>query len=270
MSSNAPLLIEDTNLSYAWGRVFLHIIENTGTEISPLVITLTGFNNGLPYEDETIVKALDECLKEQNELEVDKVAQTIFPTSYWQLSKDNRQEFFNNYIDNIDNIKAAAKPKHSCEYFERLIAFGSGPHNGNQLEHIIYEYNSVYNSDTSKRSGVRRSMFQASIFDPERDHNGSSIYLPFPCLGHISFVPNKKDGTLVLNAFYATQKILEKAYGNYLGLCRLGHFMAGEMGLKFERMNCFVGVAKLEKVAKRDLKTLEAKVRQILPSKTNS
>ena len=269
MTSKAPLLIEDKNLSHAWGRVFLHIFDNRCTEISPLVISLTGFNNGLPNEDKTIVKALDECLNKLNELEVDKVAQTIFPSSYWQLSKDNRQEFFNNYIDNIDNIKAAVKPKHSCEYFERLIDFGSGPYNGNQLEHIISEYNSVYNSETSKRSRVRKSMFQASIFDPKRDHKGS-IYLPFPCLGHISFVPNNKDKTLVLNAFYATQKILEKGYGNYLGLCMLGHFMAREMGLTFERMNCFVGVAKLDTVAKKDLKTLVAKVSQTLPPKTNS
>lgn len=268
MSSKAPVLIVDTNLSHAWGRVFLHFFNNLCKEISPLVITLTGFNNGVQNEDETIVKALDECLKARDKYEVDKVAQTIFPSSYWQLSKDNRQEFFSNYIDNIDNIKTADKPKHSCQYFERLIAFGSGPHKGNQLEHIISEYNSVYNSDTSKRSGVRRSMFQASIFDPKRDHKGS-IYLPFPCLGHISFVPNNQDGTLVLNAFYATQKILEKGYGNYLGLCRLGHFMAGEMKLEFERMNCFVGVAKME-TAKYKLKTLEAKVRQTLPSKTNS
>jgi hypothetical protein len=34
----------------------------------------------------------------------------------------------------ISEIKAAV-PKNSrpCEYFERLIAFGSGPNNGNQI-----------------------------------------------------------------------------------------------------------------------------------------
>lgn len=261
MKSKAPILIEETNLSHAWGKVFLHFFDNRCTEISPLVITLTGFNNGLPNEDAAMITALDECLKEQDEYEVDKVAQTIFPTSYWQLSKDNRQEFFSNYIDNIDNIKAAAKPKRPCLYFERLISFNSKSHNGNQLEHIISEYKS--------RPRVRKSMFQAPIFDPARDHTRSA-QLGFPCLGYISFVPNSKDKTLVINAFYATQQIFDKAYGNYLGLCRLGHFMAHEMGLKFERMNCFVGVAKLDTVAKKDLKTLEAKVRQIVPSKTNS
>lgn len=268
MISNAPLLIEGTNLSHAWGRVLLHLFDNRCKEISPLVISLTGFKNGVPDEDAAIIEALDECLSTHNEKEVDKVAQTIFPTYMWKIFKDNRQELFDNYIKDIPNIRSAEKPKRPCLYFERLIAFGSGPHNGNQLEHIISEYNSVYNSDTNPRKGVRRSMFQASIFDPARDHK-SDQYLHFPCLGHISFVPNNKDKTLVLNAFYATQKILEKSYGNYLGLCRLGNFMAHEMGLEFERMNCFVGVAKLDTVPKKDLKTLVKQVRQSLPPKTD-
>ena len=91
-------------------------------------------------------------------------------------------------------------------------------------------------------------MFQASIFDPARDQI-TSAQLGFPCLQHISFVPHKK-GTLTLNAFYATQQIFEKAYGNYLGLCRLGEFMAHEMGLTFEQMNCFIGVAKIDTITK--------------------
>jgi hypothetical protein len=54
----------------------------------------------------------------------------------------------------------------------------------------------------------------------------------------------------VLNAFYATQQIVHKGYGNYLGLCRLGAFMAHEMGRRFVRLNVFVGVAKMDKIRK--------------------
>lgn len=243
MKSKAPNLIEDTNLSHAWGKAFLKIINNYGEEISPLVITLTGFNNGFIDEDKSIVKALDNCLSAHNKKTVSKVSETIFPSSMWELFKDNRQEFFNNYIHNLPNIKAVEPKYRPCLYFERLIAFSCEAHNGNQLEHIISEYKS--------RPRVRRSMFQASIFDPARDHVRNA-QLRFPCLGHISFVPNNDDKTLVLNAFYATQQIFSKGYGNYLGLCNLGHFMALEMGLTFERMNCFVGVAKMdEKIEKK-------------------
>lgn len=241
MNSTTPLLIEDTNLSHAWSRAFLHIIDNPGKEISPLVITLTGFTNGAPKEDQVIRDELDNSLVANSKQKVHTVANTIFPYSIWTHSKNDRNKLFQMYLDTLPRYKALERPKNQRGiYFERLISFGSGPENGNQLEYIIAQYKS--------RLGVRKSMFQASIFDPARDHV-TAAQLAFPCLQHISFVP-QNDKTLTLNAFYATQQIFEKAYGNYLGLCRLGDFMAHEMGLKFERMNCFIGVAKIDTIPK--------------------
>ncbi len=242
MNNSAPLLIEETNLSRAWASAFLHIIDNPGKEISPLLITLTGFTNGIPDEDRSIREALDNCLVANNKQKVHTVANTIFPSSLWRRSKYDRNRLFEMYLNALPRYKALASSKNRRGiYFERLIAFGSGPENGNQLEYIISQYKS--------RSGVRKSMFQAAIFDPARDHVPSA-QLPFPCLQHVSFVPQDKDKTLTINAFYATQQIFEKAYGNYLGLCRLGDFMAHEMGLTLDRMNCFVGVAKLDTITK--------------------
>ncbi len=245
MSNSTPLLIDETNLSYAWCRAFLHIIDHPGNEISPLIISLTGFNKGIPNEDQSIRDALDNCLKNNSEQSIHTVANTIFPGSLWRHSKYDRKKFFETYIDTLPRIKALAKSKNRRGlYFERLIAFGSESHHFNQLEHIISEYTS--------RSNVRKSMLQASIFDPAQDHV-CDPYLPFPCLQHVSFVPNNEDKTLVINAFYATQQLINKAYGNYLGLCRLGHFMAHEMGLILDRMNCFVGVEKLQKIGTKTI-----------------
>lgn len=242
MSSSAPLLIDETNLSHAWGRIFLQIINNPGKEISPLVVSLTGFSNGIPDEDQAIQDALDYCLATNDKQKVHTVANTIFPSSFWR--NHDRKQLFEKYLKALPRIKAHAKSKNRRGlYFERLISFGLGPQNGNQLEHIISEYKS--------RPGVRKTMFQASVFDPSRDHVRDA-QLPFPCLQHVSFVPQNNDKTLTINAFYATQQIFEKAYGNYLGLCRLGNFMAHEMGLTFERMNCFIGVVKLDTIAKSD------------------
>jgi hypothetical protein len=241
MSNSLPLIIEETNLSYAWSRAFLHIIDHSGKEISPLLITLTGLDNGMPNENKDIRDALDNCLTINSEQSVHTVANTIFPASYWQRSKHDRNKLFDTYLENFPRIQALAPKKNKRGlYFERLIAYGSGPNNGNQLEYIISQYKS--------RAGVRRSMFQASIFDPARDHI-IDPRPPFPCLQHVSFIPQKK--SLILNAFYATQQLFNKAYGNYLGLCRLGDFMAHEMGLSFERMNCFVGVAKMDNIKKK-------------------
>jgi hypothetical protein len=110
------------------------------------------------------------------------------------------------------------------------------------LEWILSQFNS--------RVGVRRSLLQATTFDPERDHVASA-QLGFPCLQQVSFEPTPAG--LVVNAFYATQQIFDKAYGNYLGLAQLGAFMSREMGLPLARLNVMVGVAKLERISKSDI-----------------
>jgi hypothetical protein len=61
-----------------------------------------------------------------------------------------------------------------------------------------------------------------------------------------------ENGGLGLNAFYATQQIVRKAYGNLLGLCRLGHFIASQTGLTLERVSVFIGCEKIGNVPKRD------------------
>lgn len=237
MSSTIPVLLNETNLSLAWARAFLRIIDNPGTKISPLVVSISGFHeDGTPEEDAAVRAALDECLEEVGEQQVHTVANTIFSPSLYRLSKFDRHRLYQIYIETLPRYKALSIHKNRRGlYFERLIAFGSGPCDGNQLEHIISEYRANH--------GVRKSKLQASVFDPARDHVRSA-QLGFPCLQHVSFVPEGDE--LVLNAFYATQQIFDKAYGNYLGLCRLGQFMAAEMELRFGRMNCFTGVEKFD------------------------
>ena len=187
--------------------------------------------------------ALDACLAANRKHSVDDVASTIFPQSLWRLAKYNRHRLYQTYNDVVPRYRAMNKAQNGRGmYFERLVAFGSGPIDGNQLEWIISQY-------TGNRA-VRRTKLQASIFDPTRDHV-SQAQLGFPCLQHLTFVP--EGSSLSLNAFYATQQLFDKAYGNWLGLSRLGHFMAHEMGLTFTRLNCFTGIEKLERIKKSDV-----------------
>jgi hypothetical protein len=263
MSSNEPLFIKETNLSHAWGRAFLHIIDHPGKKISPLLISLSGFIDGGPQESQAIRQVLDHCLinNKKPQQQIHTVANTIFPASYWKSAKLDRQKLFDTYLKSLPRIKALAKSKNRHGlYFERLISFDSNleKSTNNQLEYIISQYN--------LHPDCRASMLQACIFDPKRDHSATA-QLGFPCLQHISFVPDNKDKTLTINAFYATQQLFNKAYGNYLGLCRLGNFMAHEMGLNFDRMNCYVGIAKVDNVGKTDssLSPLIETIRNSLP-----
>lgn len=60
--------------------------------------------------------------------------------------------------------------------------------------------------------------------------------MSFPCLSHVSFT---LDGdTINLAALYRNQYFVTRAYGNYVGLARIGHFIAQEVGLKLGEVLC--------------------------------
>jgi len=136
-------------------------------------------------------------------------------------------------------------------YFERLVAFG--PQKINQLDHIIQTY---------RGGNHRRSALQASIFDPSVDHTNQR-QRGFPCMQHVIFAPYG-DHELAITGFYATQHLFERAYGNYLGLCNLGRFVAHELDLHLTQMTCVAGVAKIGNVNKGDLRDLWRKLEDIM------
>lgn len=241
--ASEPVVIADTNLSRAWSRLFLRIHGGAGTEISSLVLSLAGFDEAnRASEDETVREALDQVLLSKDRLKVEDVAFTIFPQRLWDISGGDRKRFFELYRATFPRWQAMNRKANGRGlYFERLVMYGRGPCEGNQLEWLLSQYES--------RSGVRRSMLQATTFDPGRDHVASA-QLAFPCLQQLNFEPTAAG--LVMNAFYATQQVFDKAYGNYLGLAQLGAFVAHEMTLPLARLNVFVGIAKLERITKTD------------------
>lgn len=241
--SIGPLLVDEPDLSRAWAKAVLHVLEHAGPEISPLILSVSGFDDrGVAVETLAVREALDALLLSKGMRSVDDVAFTIFPQRLWQVAQGDRAALFRFYRDAFPRYQAM-NPRDNRRglYFERLVSYGRGPCEGNQLEWILSQFNG--------REGVRRSMFQASVFDPARDHVADA-QLQFPCMQHISFEPTKEG--LVVNAFYATQQLFVKAYGNYLGIAQLGAFMAHEMKMKLSRVNVIVGVAKFERISKSD------------------
>jgi hypothetical protein len=234
-------MINDSNLSRAWARLLLGVLDGAGTEVSPLVLSVTGFGeNDAVAEDPAVRQALDQLLKRKGRLKVE--AFTIFPQRLWEMSRGDRTRLFALYRATFPRWQAMNKKANGRGlYFERMVMYGRGPCDGNQLEWILSQYGS--------RAAVRRSMLQATTFDPGRDHVASA-QLGFPCLQQVSFEPTTVG--LVVNAFYATQQIFDKAYGNYLGLAQLGAFMSHEMDMPLARLNIMVGVAKLERITKSD------------------
>lgn len=240
--------ITENNLSIAWAKAFLASMRHP--ELSPLTITVTGLDNDDIPEYAPIRSELDDSLNSHSLRSCHTVANTIFPKSLWN-PKRGAQLLFDRYNHSCKQIR---KCKDNCHgiYFERMISYGIdyGPPT-NQLAFIIETY--------AEKNNHRRSALYASILDPKIDEKHQK-QRGFPCLQQVGFVPLQQKYLNVVG-FYPKEHIYDRGYGNYLGLCRLGQFMAHEMGLDLYQMTCFVGVASVGKINKTAMRDLENKIR---------
>jgi hypothetical protein len=247
---NKLLPIFGTNISAAWAEAFFALMEPGCTEITPLVVTVDAGATGQPEEDLEIRKALDAALAANASCHT--VANTIFPNSLWNPARE-RTLLYERYKSHAWPRIKKCHANNRGTYFRRMIAFGDGEFN--QLEHVL---------STWRKGNHRHSALQLSIFDPAHDHTDCR-QMGFPCLHQVCFTPigpNGSDG-LAVTGFYATQYIFEKAYGNYLGLVRLGQFAAHEMKLRFARMTCIAASGRLG-INKSEVEPLLDKLRGIL------
>lgn len=225
------------SLSTVWTEALTQAAAPGVTGVRPLRVSITDFgNDGLPVEDVCVRNAIDaELARLGCNLTVSSTANTIFPNTMWRPGVD-RDAMFDRYHRLLPRLKKRDRRNQHGTYFERLTSYGKPPANVNQLKRVIDSF----------QSGVhRKTALQATLFDPSRDHTRQRRR-GFPCLQHVTFCPTLGGG-LITTGFYAFQYLFVRGYGNYLGLCRLARFMANEMGLCVERVDCYAAVAELGK-----------------------
>ena len=225
--------VEERGVSLAWGRALQTVARRGRTEMAPLTVAITGADTEeVLSEHHDIRGELDRALEARRKQTVETVANTIFPNSLWNRARA-RQELFDRYTAIVPRLRRKWRANSRGTYFQRMIANGrkDAP---NELEFGLSAF----------RGGMRRSVLQVGVFDPRKDHS-AAYRSGFPCLQHLSFVPDKA-GNLSVNAFYASQFMVERGYGNYLGICRLGRFVAHELGTPLTRVTCHIGMAMLD------------------------
>ncbi len=263
MSTASPIIISEDNLSFVWGRALLHMMEHPLSNPAPLVISLTGFHNNIPQEDTTIRDAVDQYLAQHDRFPVSTTAMTIFPYRAWtRRCRPARDVFYSFALTQLlPRLKARCSLNRRGTYFERMMAFQGVKQEKvdgvkqdkikviNQLEFII----DLLSRGQSSGHRPRQSALQIAYVDPAKDHIGSSRQ-GFPCLQQVS-VGYDNSGGLALSAYYPSQYIFDRAYGNYLGLCHLAEFIAVAVSLSVVRVNFFIAHPELG-IPKRDLQPL--------------
>lgn len=223
-----------SNVSSEWLRLVTESLVSSGHEVCPAIATIRcGSKDG--SLDDSFRADLDELLGSCSYATTGTVASTIFPHFLWNPNR-SRKELTERYFRILPTIR---KSNPRGVYFERLISYPGlkNTRGFDQLDHIISTY---------KNGNHRRSALQASLVVPENDLDTNAPVLGFPCLHQVSFLPNSKTRKMTVVAYYPMQYLLERAYGNYLGLIRLGKFMAHEMGFECDRLICVAGIGKLE------------------------
>lgn len=222
-------LPNSNNLSIAWAETFLELMRPGVKEIGPVIVTVAEFGaDSMPVEIPAIRNALDQELTHLKGRTVHDVASTIFPISLWNPELPNHEQaLYSRFAAIWPRLRKRSRLNARGVYFQRLIGFdGRDGATINQLEHI---------GQTFSKGIHRRSALQASIFDPRKDHTSTPM-LGFPCLQQVAFAPTSKG--LEVTGYYVSQYAFDRAYGNYLGLCWLGKFMAQIFHMKLSRVHC--------------------------------
>ena len=261
------------NLSQAWLSAFDLLMSPGVDSIEPLVVTVTGFDSdNRPSELKRVRDLINQELRSCHVLRAEKngrtpnhgpltvaaTANTIFPESLWNPAA-NRDLLYAKYLKVLPRLRRDPRNRRGL-YFERLISYGRGPEGGNQLEHMLRAF---------EKKVKRTSAYQATIADPLTDST-KTPFLGFPCLQQIAVHPSELNGSLAITGFYGTQYLFERGYGNFLGLCALGRFLASEMGLKLERLTCIASYVPVEGIGKTRGRALIVSVREAVATRRRS
>ena len=227
--------ISSVSISDAWLASVALAANGPRHEVVNLNVMVNGLEHGGPGEDVEVRSVLDKMLWAEEMGSVETVANTIFPASLWNPHRP-KEALFERYMKAFPKIRKHPANRRGT-YFERMINYPrSDGENFNQLKQVI---------ETYLGGNHRRSALQASVIVPWRDLNNAR-QLGFPCMQQVAFVPTSANATLHVVGFYPHQYLFQRAYGNYLGLIRLGRFVAHEVHLTLAAITCVSTIAELE------------------------
>lgn len=258
------------NVSDAWRQVagtLLRTPEHSGVHLVVRIADGTG-------EDEHTRSSVDALMAQHGYQSIDTVANTIFPASLAARHGGDPVALAQRYRELLPTLTRLNRNKNKYgTYFGRMVSY-PGPDGGfvDQLNGTIDKLRTEHEGK-GKASSRYEVAFQtgkdidralASTDSDERaacegEGGGSEggavlAYNPltkddrrrmgFPCLSLASF---HLDGDSIhLAAHYRNQSVVERAYGNYLGLGRLQAYVATACGLAVGELMVVSGHIELE------------------------
>ena len=237
-------IVDHENISAAWLEALNCLLQDGDGKAVHLVVCI---RNPMDPEDPAIRGALDAFIEKARKGKprlwpVSTVANTIFPAAFYQPHADHPRPRLYELHAKAQSIQERMG-RESENYFNRLVAYpGPGGKPFNQLEYIVERLINQRKPRKGGRGGALSSAYEVGLTAP--DGGDLRVQAPgqdrntmgFPCMSHISFT--LEHDRLNLAALYRNQYFVARAYGNYLGLARIGAFVAREVDVDLGEIVC--------------------------------
>jgi len=241
------LFVSEKNVSTAWVAALDALLASGGDAVN-LTVAIED-----PTAEHTGVRqALDRFVGERrrtkhNSMElVSTVANTLFPTA-WYIERLGLKAEEHLYELERTTRPVSHRRNPRGTYFERMVAW-PGPKGVefNQLDQVIRRLRSARD-----RGHKRGNAYEVGVAMPA-DEVAMPVLVPgkdrttrgFPCLSHVSF--SLHCSVVHLSAIYRSHDFISRAYGNYLGLGRVLHFVSQQSGIPAGELTCLSASATAE------------------------
>jgi thymidylate synthase len=212
-------------------------------------------------EDPGTRRAVDLLMDDQRYQGVETIANTIFPEAMAQSSRDY-SHLAERYAAIYPELRKRWHRNKAGTYFGRITAYPTAHGTVDQLAAVI-DHLKIEDTTPNPKTARFETTFAipghdgladdvggledvngkaVAIFEPGHDRNNA---MAFPCLSHCSFQLGR-DRRVHALAHYRSQYLLQRGYGNYLGLGRLLDYVATAAGLETGELTVVAGYVQLE------------------------
>jgi hypothetical protein len=220
---NEPIALTTGDFQQAWLEVVRMLIRFRWRQRN-LIVQIKNPN----LFDQDFHDLVTDFARRESLLGPKHVAYTIFPHGLYR-GKGNWQSLFKEYNRTNGLFERLHRRKPSWgTYFRRMTHYDKAGEIVNQLGNII--------KAIKKRQKVSRAAYTVIIQNP-----GGETLRPLggPCLNYLAVqIESGNSMVLGLLAVYRNHEFIERAYGNYWGLCNLLRFLALEVGAVTGPLTC--------------------------------
>ncbi|OEJ56808.1 hypothetical protein BGM19_00845 [Streptomyces agglomeratus] len=265
------IVVEKANTSLAWQEA-CRKLDTPGNRRRDALHTTVHIHDAAA-EDPHLRAELDRMREERGYSPIETVANTVFPA---QLSAvcPTPQELVRRYREMYPRLRRLDRANATGTYFGRFVAY---PGENGQVDQLTALINRIRHQAAGR--GPMTAAYELGIAHPadpddgpggvdsaEDGHNpreevdkpqvrawSTPVQVPgkdtklrgFPCLSHCSFQLGR-DGVLHALAHYRSHYMVERAYGNYLGLGRLLAYLARHAEVRPGTLTVVAGHAQIE------------------------